>query len=189
MKLLSILPIARNISREMLTYFSAEEIPLGTIVSVPIRKKRFPGIIIESKDALQAKAEIKEMPFAIKKIIRHKDDTALPEWFMRTAQNIALDSASSIGAVLAALVPRTALEAPEIFFKKTEQEKKAASLAGGFDTLAIQSANAERYDMMRSIIRESFAKKKSVAIICPTEEDVAYFSTLRSEEHTSELQS
>ncbi|HEY4512242.1 MAG TPA: hypothetical protein VJH63_01120 [Candidatus Paceibacterota bacterium] len=177
MKLLSILPIARGVRKEILTYFSSDNISLGTIVSIPIRKKTIPGIIVESKDALEAKAEIKEMPFAIKKIIRHKDSAALPDWLMKAAKNIAKDNATSAGAVIAALVPKIALENPGIFFQKKLKNETHAS---GFEILAIQSPATDRFDTYRSIIRESFAKKMSIAVICPTEDSVADISALIS---------
>ncbi|MES2059525.1 MAG: hypothetical protein V4438_00680, partial [Patescibacteria group bacterium] len=168
MKLLSILPIARGLRAEMLTYFSSEDIPLGTIVAIPIRKKTFQGIIIESKDALESKSEIKSMDFGIKKIIRHSHETSLPPYLMQGISIIAKDTAASRGAILAALIPKAVLEAPTLFFQGKVRKEKLE----GFDTLAIQSPNSDRMDTYRSIIRESFAKKLSIAVIVPTEEDV-----------------
>ncbi len=171
MRLLKILPIARGIRTEALTYFGSEDIALGTIVSIPVRKKEVSGIIIDSSDALEAKAEIKEMSFAIKKIKRCKNDPALPSYLMNGAKKIAEECAASMGATLAALIPKIALENPTVFFKLAkEKQKKDQPVGIRFEILAIQSANADRFDMYRSIIRESFARKLSVALICPSRE-------------------
>lgn len=173
MRLLSILPIARGIRLEILTYFSAKDIPVGTLVSIPLRKKVVPGIIIESEDALQNKSAIKGMDFSIKKIIQHKNDTSLPLWLMSASKKIAEASATSVGGVIASILPKICLEQPEIFF---QQKKDKTNNKEHFESLAIQSSEDERFDTYKSIIRESFAKKKSVAVILPTIESVKNIS-------------
>ncbi len=165
MRLLSILPIARGIRTETLTYFSAEDIALGTLVSIPLRKKTVQGIVIGSQDAIEAKSEIKGMSFSVKKIERHKNDAALPSYVVEASRKIAEASAGSVGAVLSALVPKVCLESPESFFKRAMKEKKGA----GFEVLAVQASNADRFDTYKSVIRESFAKKRTIAVITPTE--------------------
>lgn len=174
MKILSILPIARGIRKELLTYFSTEDIALGTIVGIPLRKKEITGIVIDSKDALDSKAEIKSMDFILKKIVKKRGSLSLPSWLIETASSIAEDSATSTGAVLAALIPSQCLLSPELFFKDTSGMDRGTS----FETLAIQSDDSERYDTYKSIIRESLAKKKSIAIISPTEESARMLETL-----------
>jgi len=165
MRLLSILPIARGIRKETLTYFSTEDIPLGALVAIPLRSRTVQGIIIESKDAMEAKAEIKGMDFTVKKIQRHKGDAGIPVPVMEAARKVAEICATSVGAVLSAMVPKVCLEFPELFFTAKESPKTK----GTFETLAMQSESSDRYDTYKSIIRESFAKKLSIAVICPTE--------------------
>ena len=169
MKLLSILPIARGIRREMLTYFSAEDIKVGTVVTIPLRKKSVQGIIIKSEDAIEAKSMIKDMSFGIKKIKRHKSDTSLPEELIEATNKISEYVVTSRGAVLSSIVPKICLEHPEIFFANRSENKIKKD---AFEALAIQASNSDRIDTIKSIIRESFAKKLSIAIICPTESSI-----------------
>ncbi|MFA6050658.1 MAG: hypothetical protein WC761_05690 [Candidatus Paceibacterota bacterium] len=164
MRLLSILPIARGIRKETLTYFSAEDIPLGTLVSIPLRKKTVQGVVIGSVSAVEAKAEIKGMSFSVKKIVRHKNDAGLPAFLIEAAKDIAEHAATSVGAVLSALVPKICLENPDLFFKATPAQKHT-----GYELLAIQADNVDRFDAYKSVIRESFAKKKTIAVIAGTE--------------------
>ncbi len=165
MRLLSILPIARGIRTEMLTYFAADDIPLGTLVGIPLRKKTVQGIVIDSIDAIEVKSEIKEMGFAIKKIVKHKGGAALPSYLVEAARKIAEYSGASVGAVLGAMIPKVCLENPETFFKNIPKKTER----GSFETLAIQADTNDRFDTYKSIIRESFAKKKSIVLITPTE--------------------
>lgn len=165
MVILSILPIARGIRKDVLTYFSSEDIPVGSIVGIPIRKKEVTGIVIDAKDALTEKANIKDMGFTLKKIV-NKNSLSLPKSLVDAATNIGTDAVASAGAVLATLIPSLCLESPGTFFKHTSLSERA----NGFDTLAIQSIDSERFDTYKSIIRESLAKKRSVAVLVPTEE-------------------
>lgn len=176
MRLLSIVPIARGIRKETLTYFSTKDISSGSLVTIPLRKKEVPGIVLESLDALQNKSIIKDMQFNIKKIVDFDDKAGLPEFLMGAAKNIADISATGIGSVIASIVPKTCFENPKVYFKKksdththTPTNKKDQSL----EVLAIQLHNEARMDTYRSLIRESFAKKKSIAILCPTIEKVS----------------
>jgi primosomal protein N' len=172
MRLLSIVPIARGIRKETLTYFSTKDIEAGALVTMPLRKKEIPGIVLESIDAMQNKSAIKDMDFTIRKITDFDNKVSIPDFIMRASAKIADISATSIGSVVASIIPKICLEHPSVFFTRettlnTEQNIVATN---SFDIVAIQSANEERMDTYRSIIRESFAKKKSIAIICPTEQ-------------------
>ncbi len=159
--------------KEMLTYFSTKDIEVGSLVTIPLRKKEIPGIVLESVDALQNKSSIKEMDFAIKKIIDFNNKVSLPPYVMRASSKIAEISATSIGGVLASLIPKICFENPKTFFQKSDNEKeRKQSKENNFEVLAMQLSNEDRMDTYRSTIRESFAKKRSIAIICPTEEKV-----------------
>lgn len=160
----------------LLSYFGAEDIPLGTIVGIPLRNKEIPGIVIDSRDAEESKAEIKRMDFILKKIVKKRSSLSLPSWLIEAAGSIAEDGVASTGAVLATLIPSQCLESPELFFKDVPRVDRGAS----FETLAIQSNDGERYDTYKSIIRESLAKKKSIAIISPTDEMGRMLETLLS---------
>lgn len=174
MRLLSIVPIARGIRKETLTYFSTKDISPGALVTIPLRKREVPGIVLESLDAMQNKSTIKDMGFAIKKIVDFNNKVALPEFLMNAAEEIGILSASSIGGVLASIIPRICFENPKTFFTKNEDTKKPRSKKDfAFEVLAIQLHNEARMDTYRSLIRESFAKKKSIAIIVPTIEKIS----------------
>ena len=56
MYILDVIPIAKGILREKLTYFSAKDIPLGSLVEIPVRKKLIKALVIDKKAVTDAKS-------------------------------------------------------------------------------------------------------------------------------------
>ena len=67
MKILEVIPIARGINSDTLSYFSGTDVTVGSIVSVPLRKKNIPALVIGLKDAEESKTEIRKSSFFTKK--------------------------------------------------------------------------------------------------------------------------
>ena len=42
MKIIDVIPIAKGIPQEKLSYFTSKDVSIGALVSVPVRKKKFP---------------------------------------------------------------------------------------------------------------------------------------------------
>ena len=171
MRIIRVTPIAKGIPRESLTYFHREDIPLGALVSIPLRNKMRMALVIESKDADTEKAFIKKSDFALKKI---RD--VVHEHFFRpeliAAAKIASDYyASSTGAILSLVLPESIIKHIDKIFPfqgagvgKTNPEK---CLLSGIDE--------ERFSYYKTLIRSEFAAKHSLLFILPTVQDVNRF--------------
>jgi len=167
MKLIHVIPIAKGIRRDRLSYFSAHALPDGALVSVPLRKKTVPAIVIKSENAKDVKARLKSSDFAMKKISSKKPrGIFLPEFIM-ASHKTADYYTSTLGAVLHQVVPLALLEnvdkLPEI--KKAKKSKKSEPF---MEILAFQSESGERVDDYRRLVRESFAHGSSTYIVTPT---------------------
>ncbi|TSC61221.1 MAG: Uncharacterized protein G01um1014107_71 [Parcubacteria group bacterium Gr01-1014_107] len=86
MFLINVIPITRGILKENLSYFSSEDIPIGSLVEVPLRNKKISALVVDKKNAAEAKAEIKKADFSIKKISEIKYSKFLPQEFIETAK-------------------------------------------------------------------------------------------------------
>lgn len=168
MRIVTVIPISKGISKDTLTYFTSKEVRSGSIVSIPIRNRTVFGLVIDSKDAQELKSEIKTLAYSIKKIENIETHTFLRDAFIESAQKIADYNAGSVGSVLSALIPKTILDASsELSFNQSETPK------GIFhETLLLQADDEERYATYRSIIREEFARNHSVFFCLPTTEDL-----------------
>lgn len=167
MNILEVIPIAKSISKETLTYFSGLAISLGSVVEIPLRNKKIHGIVVSSEPVSSKKGEIKSLSYSIKKIDAVHEKTFLLPSFIESAQHIAEYNASSTGAVLSALVPKVLIESINSLAEpKPPLEKKSSEI------LVLQASDEERYAMYKSYIREEFAKKGSVYFVLPTIEDI-----------------
>jgi primosomal protein N' len=168
MKIINILPISRGIQKETLSYFTSEDLPLGSIVEVPLRKKKVSGIVISSDDVEKMKMELKTLPFEMRKISELKaNDFFLPE-FIETAKLTADYFASSTGSVLKALTPKVLIDSIDKIIIN-HAKKDTPSL---HEKYIIQAPDDERYPLYKSFIREEFAKKSSIFFCLPTIHDI-----------------
>lgn len=168
MHIITVIPISRGISKDTLTYFTKQDLPSGSIVSIPLRNKNIHGLVIQSKRAEELKSELKSLSYSIKKIESIKTHTFLSNSFIEATKKIADFNAGSVGAVLSALIPKIVLDESENLKIKPKDTK------GGvfFETVLLQSDDEERYATYRSLIREEFAKNRSVFFCLPSIEDL-----------------
>ena len=73
MYVVSVIPFLKSAHKEILTYFTKDEIALGSIVVIPYRKKKIHGVVIKIEDLLSKKDEIKKSDFQLRKILRVLD--------------------------------------------------------------------------------------------------------------------
>ena len=55
----TVIPIKKGFQKEYLSYFSATDIPLGSIVTIPVRLKTIDAIVVNIEDARSMKSDIK----------------------------------------------------------------------------------------------------------------------------------
>jgi primosomal protein N' (replication factor Y) len=120
MNIIEVIPIAKGLKTETLSYFGPEILPLGSIVTVPLRKKTVQGIVTAVRPAQEVKGDIKRARFSLKKISastltsaqgkNKKNRQFFLKEFMETAQSAAIYYATSTGSILDALVPDVILK-------------------------------------------------------------------------------
>ena len=110
MKLIEVIPISRGIPKESLNYFSSVAVPVGSVVKVPLRKKIIPAIVVSERDVEEAKSDIKNSSFPLRKIEKAKFAKFLTSDFVEAGRETAKYFAGSTGSVLFSLVPKVLLE-------------------------------------------------------------------------------
>ncbi len=168
MKLYKVIPIAKGISKETLSYFGADGIPLGSLVSIPLRKKTAHAIVIEEQEVTLSKSEIKSSAYALKKIGSIKNKHFLSSALLKSALETAEIYASSTGAVLQTIIPKLVLENAKLVSHQPEEGDKKTKK----EFLVIQDVDIERFAHYKSFIRGEFAKNSSVFFCLPTAEDI-----------------
>lgn len=168
MKIVTVIPILKGTIKESLTYFSKENLEKGDVISIPIRNKIAYGLITEIKDAEESKLNIKSLPYVIKKIGQNKPKKIFSEEIINSAETISQYYVSSLGNVLSSIIPKVILENSHLLPEYTP--KKQDNIF--YETLLLQSDEEERYASYKSLIREEFARGKSVFFCLPTTEDI-----------------
>ncbi|MEK7185306.1 MAG: primosomal protein N' [Patescibacteria group bacterium] len=188
MKVIEVIPIARGIGKETLTYFTSSQPKIGSIIPAVLRGKKIRGVVISSEDASARRAELRDSPFVIKKAGDEKSlkQFFLPE-FLTAASDTAKYFAGTVGGALHLLVPKIILDnIDELDGADTGADsggddavedsgaKNSAKTAGkttSHHVLILQAEDSERIANYKSIVREEFARGRSVFICAPTTAD------------------
>lgn len=166
--ILEVMPLTRGRAAS-LSYFSTEKPAPGTLVKIRVRNTLARGIVMNVRSALSARADIRQAGFQLKKIsARDIFAAGLSPELLSAVKRAAIFYGTNDGALLSSLLPKMLLEEPEKFFrsgnkKKNEIEKR--------ETLVMQMESEERYGQYRGLVRQCFARKKSLMLIVPTIHD------------------
>jgi len=163
-----VIPIVRGLPKATLSYFTREKIALGSFVKISIRNTRGYGLVTKVVDASTVKSDLKSSTFILKKLEVVDGDTGFSQGFINAVTKTANFYATSVGNILNAVIPKVLLESRELMgtpFKDTLGKMSTR------EPLLIQLPDDERYREYKSIVRETFARSKSVLFIAPTHED------------------
>lgn len=175
MNLITVIPLTRSKVADTLSYFTASDIQVGAVVNVPLRNKTIHAIVTEVKPAADDKVSIKQADFVIRKLGKVKAISFFPSTFIDSCRQLADYYASSIGSVIHALTSNILLENAHKIPPAVVPEKPSRD-----ETYAIQGDDEDRMSAWRSLIRQEFARKKSIAIYVPTREEVRHMSSVLS---------
>ena len=175
MKILSVIPLKKGIPKGNLTYFTNLKIPEGHIVSVPIRNKKTLALVIASKDLEGAKSDVKGMDFNLRKVAEDKGPSIFSREFVDAAEEVSKYFALPERSATASLLPNIFIEEYSQlakFPKETPSEYKNPGDNVRSEKLLFQYPFSDRISVYKTLIRESFARKKSVFMVLPTEFDI-----------------
>jgi primosomal protein N' len=173
MNIITVIPLSRSRIHPTLSYFTAQEMPIGAVVSVTLRSKSMYAIVVQIQPATDLKGDIKKAPFEIRKLRKIKATEFFPTSFIDSCKILADYYAATAGAVIDSLVSDDLLEN---IGKITPPALPVKGRSPSPDeTYAIQGDDADRISSWRSLIRQEFARKKSIALYVPTIEDGGNF--------------
>ncbi|PCI29155.1 primosomal protein N' [Candidatus Wolfebacteria bacterium] len=170
MFLVDVIPITRGITIDSLTYFTSTKVVRGDIVQVPLRSRNVPALVVSIRDVAEQKSQLKSSSFSIKKIRSKKSHTIVSQEFISAAEKIAHYHTTSLGSVLHTLLPASIL----VDYEKIVAPKPIEKINPSPDKHILQADTDERWSQYKSMIREAFARKKSIYFCVPTATDVAY---------------
>jgi primosomal protein N' len=171
MYVVKVIPLARIPGHDMLTYFSADVPPAGSLVTVPIKKRSVKGIVYDATPVASEKSNLKTAPFELRRMESVEHHRFIPEPLFRAVRTMASHHAAAESSTFASLVPKVFI---------THSEWCAASpLHTHMHHItaiptALQSDDADRIAHHRGLIRSAFARGQSIIIAVPTAPDALW---------------
>jgi primosomal protein N' (replication factor Y) len=180
MKIVTVVPLKKGIWKENLTYFTAKEIPNGSIVVIPFRKQKILGLVISVEDVTTSKSNIKDMSFNLKKISEIKEKSIFLKEYLEATIATSKYFAESKNNGITSLIPAPLREnydkiAKFVNFKNTQNTTDKNRKLMKSEKLLLQAPFLDRIATYKTLIRGAFADKKSVYIVLPTEHDIEFF--------------
>ncbi len=172
MWIVEVLPIKRGLQKDSLTYFSAEEIPEGALVSVPLRSKTIDAIVTHCRNVKEEKQAIKSGSLSLRKVTKVKSTSIIPSYIFETAQILGQYYRRARGELLDLIASDLAL------FADIKVQRKSTPLIPEDiqpERLIFQAPIEERISYYRTRTREAFARGESLCIVVPTIADCLLF--------------
>ncbi|MFA5778421.1 MAG: hypothetical protein WC870_02980 [Candidatus Paceibacterota bacterium] len=180
MKIISVIPLKKAVLKGDLTYFTNLEISIGDIVSVPIRNKKNLALVTSVEELKEAKSDIKGMKFNLKKIIENKGNSVFLKEFIDATLDTSKYFAQNKNNTIASLIPNIFIEAYDKIIKiKNETKDNENSIESKnlrAEKLLFQYPLEDRISIYKTLVRESFARGKSIFLILPTQFDIDKFA-------------
>lgn len=168
MNIVDVIPLSRGINKDTLSYFSSQKLIAGAVVKIPLRGRTVNALVISNRPVQENRFEVKSSPFAFKKISAVVSRGLLSAPYFAAAKKCADFQVASLGSLLFSIVPNAVLEQAEKMTCAEAPERKLESLHGA----VLQAGDEERFFNYRGLVREEFAKGRSVFLCMPTANDV-----------------
>lgn len=163
MNIVTVIPITKGFFKESLSYFTTRDVEPGTVITIPLRSKQVAGLVISKTPATAQKSELKSASFGLKPLGTILSTQLFTPGFMEAVKETALFHGAPLGQVIKSFTPKVLLEG-----KLESLSFSAAPKGARFEQVAIQAEDEERFTFYKSLVREEFARKKSVLFLVPT---------------------
>jgi primosomal protein N' len=174
MYILSVIPIARSLPHDTLSYFSAKDVALGSLVSVPIQKREITAIVIAKNPVKDLKSELRDSKYQIRNIGQIHGVGFFSEAFLKSIVQLSHYYLLNPGDLIHTLCPQSWLkEIENTNFNRHDYEPDINE----HELLLLQRHQSERIDYYKLVVREHMAKGLSVHIICPTKAQARFLSS------------
>lgn len=177
MKIVTVIPLAKGVFKEDLTYFTAKEISLGSIVEVSLRHRKILALTIGIEELSDTKTNIKDLNFSLRKIENVKENSIFKKEYLDSALLLSKYFVAKKNVSIAALIPAVLIEEYDKISKTKSTSAQIENKNTNIKTekLLLQTCLEDRLSYYKTLVRGSFAQKKSVFIVFPTEHDIDIF--------------
>jgi len=166
MKVLSVAPLAPGIPYEELSYFAKDDVEVGDLIEINVKRRNCRGLVIDTQKAEEDRQSLRHANFNLKKSGKIITKHLLPAPIWNALFYSSSYLMTSFGSMLYDLISEKSFATLTPFFVTTN--------GAGFEILLLQESYENRITRYKTTIRESFSKKKSLVIFFPTIIDLEY---------------
>ncbi|MBP6912424.1 MAG: hypothetical protein KBB86_00650 [Candidatus Pacebacteria bacterium] len=145
--------------REELSFWSAKELSLGTIVSVPVRSRYVMGMVIKCESLALQKSDIKSAPFKLKKITSVRGHMPHAENLVNEIIEFSKQYAVPISEILGDAIGEEGIETLLNYEPESLSQKSITY---------IHEPRETRLILYKRLVREALSGKKLIIIATPT---------------------
>jgi len=174
MKIVNVIPLSKGIFKETLSYFTSKDIPVGSIVTVEVRKKNISALVVSTEDAAKVKTKIRASSYSMKKIQGIAIRCFFLPSFIEAAKQTARYFSTTTGEIIGTLTPKAILDGAKKIKTETKRDfpELQKNTVAKNEILVFQAANKERIGTYKGLIREEFARGRSIFFCLPTIQDI-----------------
>lgn len=175
MEIVTVIPIARGIFKEELTYFTTLSVEPGAIVTVPVQNRAVEALVTIVQSAAEVKASVRSADFPLKKILRIKYDGFFTPAFLSAARRAADHFVGTLGQTLKSLVPTQILTGSPFIIRRQGLSLRTCpkdSPCATVEKYVLQEPGDERLIYYKGMVREEFARGASIFLCLPTIADI-----------------
>ncbi|MDD5721314.1 MAG: hypothetical protein PHT16_02620 [Candidatus Pacebacteria bacterium] len=179
MKIISIIPLKKSVPSGDLTYFTNSNINVGNIVSVSIRNKETLALVTASEELKAEKSNVRKMNFNLRKVSKDKGSSVFLKEFLDTIFDTSKYFAQNKNSTISSLIPNIFIEEYDKIARLQNVRAEPAqrsTLKLKAEKLLFQYPLRDRISIYKTLVRESFARNKSIFMILPTETDIEKFT-------------
>lgn len=123
MYLISLIPTTDNAQHDKLSYFSKNEIDLGSLVEAPYGRSTIKGIVYKNERIQDVKGSLKGAHFSLKKINKIISPPIFDKEFIETLVTISEKSYIHIGKIFSYITPEWYYESSKNVLDKVQKKK------------------------------------------------------------------
>lgn len=175
MKVVTVMPIAKGVFLEELTYFSAVAPEVGTLVKVAVRGRAIPGLVLSVVPAETVKSGLRQAGYPLKKLMfkggsdknsaKHLFSSVFIEAVGGAARHFVAALGPTLKSVSSQIILNRYLEPATIL--PVDKSDAAQVRPDRVNKIVFQGTDEDRLAFYKSLVRSEFARGASVFLVCP----------------------
>ncbi len=171
MFIVEVIPITRGLKNPSLTYFTAKDLNLGALVTVPLRSKNIFAIVIQKEKVVDMRSLVRSANFELRNIHTIHEYQIFNSAFLMMSHRLAQYYAIPTGTILSLLLPKAILDDPESAQQVNQIIEQIVQKNLGF---ILQQKLEDRIIYYKTRARELMAQQSSLVIVCPSVQHAEY---------------